>query len=396
MLYFSINIYYSFIYTYEYFSKKKCLNYSTVSNLRKIKLIPNFNIDKKELFFINISMRRFLDGKIKKKDNEITDLTDLYEKKPYNYYMNKIDAQTDGILLFKKKVRIYDYYIFGGYSNIYIYSNIQIEKSNLNEILTKDMKYNNMMIINHSNLICTFDEKGIYIYSYKLENNECIFKIYQTIQFSLNRKQIYSSYSKTFLQEEDGSKFYLLYENAFICISEVNNIYQIDNIFLAEGGKFINFDKFENKMYILEETKIIEINLNNYKTRNFPCPSANSSENFYMINSKLCMFSYRENGPKGERWLFFFDIEKQKEYDELDSPIFYRIEKFGKLFIIVYENYLVFYKFENNKLIKIKSIDKKCDKLGYVLFSDKKIFDVKNNSKIKEEEIKEEEIYEEY
>jgi len=112
-------------------------------------------------------MSRFLRGEIKRKDNEVLD---LYEKMPYNYYINKIDSQTDGILLFKKNVEIGEEYDFNGYNNIYIYSNIQIEKSNLNEILTKEFheNYNNMILINHSNLICIFDEKGIYIYSYKL------------------------------------------------------------------------------------------------------------------------------------------------------------------------------------------------------------------------------------
>ena len=49
-------------------------------------------------------MSRFLNGEINKKDNEILD---LYEKMPYNYYINKIDSQTDGKLLFKKNVAVY-------------------------------------------------------------------------------------------------------------------------------------------------------------------------------------------------------------------------------------------------------------------------------------------------
>jgi len=315
---------------------------------------------------------------------------------PYNYYINKIDSQTDGILLFKKNVEIGEEYDFNGYNNIYIYSNIQIEKSNLNEILTKEFheNYNNMILINHSNLICIFDEKGIYIYSYKLENNECIFKKNQIIKFTFKCNQIYYGYRKNFLQEENGSKFYLLYDNAFICISKAYNNYQIENVFFAKGGKFITFDRFENKMYILKKTKIIEINLINYKNRNFAYPSFKFKymENFYMINSKLCIFSWNESGPKFYRYLFFFDIEKQKKYADLDYVHFYRIEKYGNQIIFDCKDYLDFYKFENNKLINIKRIYKKCDRLGYAfLFSDKKIFDVKNNSKIKEEEIKEEE-----
>ena len=103
-LYFCLNMYNSFIYTYEYYKNNIFLNYRIISNLRKIKLIPNFNIDKKELFFINISMNRFLNGNINKKDNEILD---LYDKLPYNYYINKIDVQTDGILYLKKKIFLF-------------------------------------------------------------------------------------------------------------------------------------------------------------------------------------------------------------------------------------------------------------------------------------------------
>ena len=411
-LYFSLNIYNSFIFTYEYFSKNKILNYRIISNLRKIKLLPNFNIDKKELFFINISMNRFLNGQIKKKDNEILD---LYDKLPYNYYINKIDAQSDGILTFKKKFYFIEYQQTGfvEYINIYIYSNIKIKESNLKEIIFNNPQeniigqYNNVILIKNTNLICIFENNEIRIYSYKIQKNECFFQIYQNIKFSSSFN--YTKCRKNYIQEEDGSKFYLLYENAFITISEVSKHFQIENIILANEGRFITFDK-------VNANQIVEIDLLNFNTKFYSHPTDVDAyiqtiveegdfkgiEDFYFINNKYSLFSmkffhYRYGIIK---YVFIFNIEEQK-YIELnnDSTYLMRIEKYGNDFIFIHSGNggrnilkLRFYNFEKNKLIPFKVIFSDYDNLGYEFsLSNKNIYDLENKRQIKEEDEEEEE-----
>ena len=104
---FFINFIHSLIYTYEYFSQKKCLNYNVVKNLRKIKFVPNYELPKvnnnksnncespdlifryrdqenlNELkkinpFFEFISMKRFLNGEINK-EGEIYENISKYD-----------------------------------------------------------------------------------------------------------------------------------------------------------------------------------------------------------------------------------------------------------------------------------------------------------------------------
>ena len=422
-LYFSLNIYNSFIYTYEYFSKNKCLNYRIISNLRKIKLLPNFNIDKKELFFINISMNRFLNGQISKKDNEIHE---LYDKLPCNYYINKIDVQTDGTLYLKKKYYFID---FGISANvvcvyIYIYSNNKIEKSNLKEIIFNNnpqhdafeiFKFNNVMVINNSNLICIFENNEIRIYSYKIQDNECIFELYQNIKFSSTFNNL--ECRKNYIQEEDGSKFYLLYENAFVTISKGPQNYQIENIIMSNEGRFISFDKFNNKIYILKEAnQIAEIDPINFNTKFLAHPTDVDAhiqsiieeqqnfrgiEDFYIINNKYSLFSikyfhFRYGIIKN---VFIFNREEQA-YIEFQNDFTYliRIEKYGNQFIFIHQNTdisgrklnthkLRFYKFENNKLIYIKTIFPEYDNLGYEFtLNNREIYDDVDKKRRKKEE----------
>lgn len=230
---------------------------------------------------------------------------------------------------------------------------MQIEKSNLKEIIFNNPKehdkgkYKNVMLINNSNLICIFEKTEIRIYSYKIQNSECIFEIYQNLKYSSNLDNI-----KNYIQEEVGSKFYLLYGNAFVTVSKVSNYFQIENIITAKEGKFISFDKFDNKIYILkEDNQIIEINPINFNTP-FLYHTTNIDihtrpimegifrriEDFYIINNNYSIFSMilLHNQYGLTKYVFIFNIEK-KSYIEFENYFIslIKIEKYKDQFIFI-------------------------------------------------------------
>ena len=364
-LYLFINIYSSFIYTYEYLSKKNCLNYSAVKNLRSIQLLPYFDIEKKEIFFKNISIKRFLNGRINKKYEDemlkyIYDNCDKYDRK----YSLKYDKTIEkvGNIYYKNNFNKY----------VYIYSEKKLYESNLDELIAKIDKYI-IFKIKNINYLCLCTETEIQILSFTINNEKCYIKLYQTIKFKQkNNLHHWHKCQRYYIQED--SKIYLLYESKLIIISYNDLYFQIDAIIKYDNNNylFVDFDKYKNKIFILlqkgeeeeeeeEEEKsynFIEINLTNYKIKFWK----NIFENiisFIIINQY--MFLIKE---EKENCLFYiYDINKFNEINSMKLLDHHWIiqKSIRKNVLILIKSkdynidkelfYLEFWKIENNNLL---------------------------------------------
>ena len=219
-------------------------------------------------------MKRFLNGEINKND-ELTDK--LYTINFEDYCCKFADnVEKVGNFYFKSHGGVIDFYSGYHCENLC--------KSNLFDFL--EGKDNCCYKIRNLNFCCVFNEKEIKILSFTIEDNQCIMKLHQIIKFNRNlkliKKIVYMEYDITrsiisnnnFIQENDGSKIYILYENELIIISKNDNNFQIDT--LIKCGKsiksYIVFHKYKNKIMILaindkREITICEINLINYKIK---------------------------------------------------------------------------------------------------------------------------------
>ena len=402
-LYFFINFIDSLIYTYEYFSQKKCLNYNVVKNLRKIKFVPNYELPKvckfnsdyldspdyiildrnensNELKMITpfcefISMKRFLNGEINKegeiyenmsKYDELYRLGEIYENVP-----ESCDTYSD---LYSLKVR-----------------KIQHDtKSNLNDFIKDNNHYK--YEIRNSNFICLFESKKIQILSLKITKDQFLYKLHQIIKFNKAFKLLkackgeYGRYVlvSNFIQENDGSKFYFLYKNGLIIISKNESHFQIDSIVSYDNAKFCGLDKYKYKLYILMNKKendkniykVIEINLKNHKIKfyniNIECRFSfifhNCIISSFAIIDKFILFN-KEECHFQDDFIYIYDLNQEKivnKFEKKDS-FFEKLKKENE-FIIVYcvaskkpwwgpTQYIYFseyWKFENNQFIFLR------------------------------------------
>ena len=151
----------------HYLSKKNRLNYSTIKNLRSIQLLPYFDIEKKEIFIKNISIKRFLNGRINKKYEDemlkyIYDNCDKYDRK----YSLKYDKTIEkvGNIYYKNNINKY----------VYIYSEKKLYESNLDELIAKIDKYI-IFKIKNINYLCLCTETEIQILSFTINNEKCLY-----------------------------------------------------------------------------------------------------------------------------------------------------------------------------------------------------------------------------
>ena len=384
---FFINFIHSLIYTYEYFSQKKCLNYNVVKNLRKIKFVPNYELPKvnnnksnncespdlifryrdqenlNELkkinpFFEFISMKRFLNGEINK-EGEIYENMSKYDEQ---YRLGEIYeniSSCDELYILKPKKARHD------------------TKSNLNDFI-KDSNYYKYEVRN-SNFICLFESDKIQILSLKKEKHQFLYKLHQIIKFNKKFKLLENKGKGclfggryilvcNYIQENDGSKLYFLYENGLIIISKNGSHFQIDSIIRYDNKTFYSLDKYKHKLYILmniyehyKNNKVIEINLKNHKIK------------FYSINIG---FYYSDDTPSfaifdkfmlfttiNTNIIYIYDFNQDKIVNKFEKKYRY-IEKLKKEneFIIVcveekvsdYKYFSEYWKFENNQFIFLR------------------------------------------
>ena len=368
---FFINFIYSLIYTYEYFSQKKCLNYNVVKNLRKIKFVPNYELPKVSnnnsncfefpyyLFFEFISMKRFLNGEINKK-GEIYENMSKYEEQYRLYEIYDNMSEYSGLKRLKPRKVRHDI------------------KSNLNDFI-KDSNYYKYEVRN-SNFICLFESNKIQILSLKIKEHKFLYKLHQIIKFNktfillLDRKDENGKYIPVcnFIQENDGSKLYFLYKNGLIIISKNGSHFQIDSIFSYDNKIFFGLDKYKYKLYILMRIdKVIEINLKNHKIKFY---NINMKNNIgyspilsFTIIDKFMLFrviNYYKNDI-----IYIYDFNKDKIVNKIEKKFSY-IEKLKKEneFIIVYyikhidpkinldifTYFSEYWKFENNQFIFLR------------------------------------------
>ena len=134
--------------------------------------------------------------------------------------------------------------------------NLDDTKSNLKDFI-KDKDYYKYEIRN-SNFICLFESNKIQILSLKIEEQQTFYKLHQIIKFNktFNHVKAYSHGHDNlpvcnFIQENDGSKLYFLYENGLIIISKNGSHFQIDSIIRYDNKTFYSLDKYKHKLYIL-------------------------------------------------------------------------------------------------------------------------------------------------
>ena len=367
---FFINFIYSLVYTYEYFSQKKCLNYNVIKNLRKNKFVPNYKLLKvgnnnsdyfefpNYLFFEFISMKRFLNGEINK-EGEIYENMSKYDEQ---YRLGEIYeniSSCDELYILKPKKARHD------------------TKSNLNDFI-KDSNYYKYEVRN-SNFICLFESDKIQILSLKKEKHQFLYKLHQIIKFNKKFKLLENKGKGclfggryilvcNYIQENDGSKLYFLYENGLIIISKNGSHFQIDSIIRYDNKTFYSLDKYKHKLYILmniyehyKNNKVIEINLKNHKIK------------FYSINIG---FYYSDDTPSfaifdkfmlfttiNTNIIYIYDFNQDKIVNKFEKKYRY-IEKLKKEneFIIVcveekvsnYKYFSEYWKFENNQFIFLR------------------------------------------
>ena len=360
-LIFFINIYYSLIYTYEYLLKKNCLNYNVVKNLRRIKLLPDFNInDREESFFDIYSMKRFLNGEIKKNDELIDE---LYTINFDDYYYKFADnAEKVGKFYFKSYDGVIDFYSGYHFENLC--------QSNLFDFL--EGENNCCYKIRNLNFCCVFNEKEIKILSFTIEDNQCIMKLHQIFKFNRNLKLLKkleftqfgfttSKSNNNFNQENDGSKLYILYENELIILSKNDNNFQIDT--LIKCGKsiksYIVFYKYKNTIIILanndkRKITICEINLINYKIKYEHIDIDYSDHYNYIILKRYLLFQKYDG-------IWFYDLNKKQfiKYSMVYKPSngsyldknLKCIENFDKI-----ENVFIIERIDDNKSDYFKTI----------------------------------------
>ena len=357
-LFLLLNLYNSFFYTYVYLSKKNCLNYSIIYNLRTIKLLPNFNIQKKKYFFKIISIYRFLNGEINNKySEEIID--NIFSTK---YYYNNIDniERIDDVDVSENNITFYP-------------GEETYENNNLFHIM-KDYhsKYIDVCInkIKNINYLCLYSVLDIQILSFEIKDKKCSIKLHQNIKFNQKLeflRDYRNNNSNFFLQEEDGSKIYLLYKDRLIILSNNNLYFQIETVIRCDNNnyKFKYFDKYKNKIYILNEKNyyftMIEINLKNFKIKTFNnlSYSDNFESTFTIINKYLVYNSaHYDKNP----CIYIYDVNKHFIVNKIQISGKWIINKYKNKFLIFkkivdgFERTIQFWKFENNKFIFLNEI----------------------------------------
>jgi len=236
--------------------------------------------------------------------------------------------------------------------------------------------------IRNLNFCCVFNEKEIKILSFTIEDNQCLMKLHQIIKFNRNLKLLkrleYNEYgscigsklsNNNFIQENDGLKIYILYENELIILSKNGNYFQIDS--LIKCGKNIKsyyaFHKFKNKIMILakndkEKMIICEINLINYKIKYEPIDIDGYYSTYYncIFLNRYILFSSNTN-------ILFFDLNKKEFIANISFNNLECIEHFYKIenvFIIErrekiqYDERIIyeFWRIENNKIEYLNKI----------------------------------------
>jgi hypothetical protein len=270
-----------------------------------------------------------------------------------------------------EKVGNFYFTSFGG--DIYFYSGYPLGelKNNLFDFL--EGEDNCCYKIRNFNFCCIFNEKEIKILSFTIEDNQCIMKLHQIIKFNRNLKFIkkleYLEYDFTrsiisnnnFIQENDGSKIYILYENELIILSKNDNNFQIDTLIKCEKSikSYIVFHKYKNKIMILanndkRKITLCEINLINCKIKYEHIDIDYSDHYNYIILKRYLLFQKYDG-------IWFYDLNKKQfiKYSMVYKPSngsyldknLKCIENFDKI-----ENVFIIERIDDNKSDYFKTI----------------------------------------
>jgi hypothetical protein len=269
-------------------------------------------------------------------------------------------------------------------------------ENNLNDFIhdykSKDIKFYIYKIKNFDYFFL-FAQTEIQILSFTIKNDKCVIKLHQKLKFVKKLYFFYSENSKSrfFLQEDDGSKIYLLYKDRLITLSNNNFYFQIQTIVRYNiinknennGGYIMRcFDKYKNKIYIFLYNPslfcyggvFIEINLNNYRIKKF---TINEKYITSFIVFKDYILYIKNSEYDDYSYIYIFDLNKRKETNVKTLLGKWSVEKYKIKNILLFkrsnssysdyyilQNAVEFWKFENNKFkylnefILIDDIDK--------------------------------------
>ena len=329
-------------------------------------------------------MRRFLNGEIDKYyKNEI--LFEEDEKDPYyGIYDFNIDLFQ---IIFQNIEKEKNTYYINGLRYIKVYSKNQFiiiglneSTSNLSEFINNINTQYYIFKIKKINFVCICTKTGILILSFILKNDKYIFNLNQNIQFNKNYELSYDYNffdirDRYYIEEEDGSNIYLLYKNELIILSNNNSSFQIKSI-IHYKDEFINYNKYNNKIFILKNAHhLIGINVNNLRIKEYNIETESISS-FIILNQYLLFIS---SNQQDEEYINIYDINKNKKINSsklLGSKWIikkYPIKNIFVLIKVIGENYCFyelspqflihfeFWKIENNIIFLNQKIQNKLD-----------------------------------
>ena len=374
----------SILHTYEIFKKENKLNYTIIKNLRKIKLNPNFNIKNNETIFFKVNIHKFLYGEIKniKNNNKF----DFYEEINLDKLIEKEGPLTyENLYKFieNKDIIIYQ----DPYEIIYIYSKIHKKdkiENNLNSFISyTNIKYEideelEVMQNNNFNFITTkcyllkdlnffiiLNLSEIIFLKYKVfSENNIIFEHYKTLKLFINspnfiRKKIeyveFDAYdTKHYYNEpkvifEDKDKIYGFKKQYFFIIrkfiNEMNNLeFDIENVVWIEPD-YINYEKYNDKIYFLYKSFIKEIDLNIFNERKIDLNTEKIGEYNYYLKDDLINID--------NKYILLNNCLINKDNNSIEEIRNIYIDGFY-MFKVPKENIIILYRNEEFLLLKIE------------------------------------------
>ena len=366
---FEFSIIQSIFYTYITLKRENKLNYDAIKNLRKIKLNQDFNI-KNEKIYSEIKINKFLGGEIK--NNKISDnnLDYYYEKIDINKLIKKEINLSGKILLdFIENKDIILYYENNNYQIFYKKYKNYLSHNLLdlqNSVELKNYHRDKFYLSKYDNFLFITNSSNIQILNYYIPSNKSIiFELYQNIDLlkqcsNFSKASIngfdhrYDHFSKGHIYEEEN-KIVCFKNEYFSIINKFSNnlnkkIFQIQ-CQIQIRPSYINYEVYNNKIYLLYEDSIIEID-KQFKKMNLG--STKKPKDFTILNDEQILLILGWPGTDiaifNTRDSKINIIYKFEMYNKLHNIInLYKIPN-QNIIIIFFYDIISFWKYENNKL----------------------------------------------